>query len=110
MRNKTVSARAARRLVAACAAALLVLALAPGVALAADRAPAPSADSQVAPAVAGTDGPWGGLWSALADAWNDLGRLFAAESGGGSGGGEPTGGEGDPKCETDCGVDIDPNG
>lgn len=109
MLDKTDPARPVQRLVAACATALLVLALAPGVVLAAERSPAASPDGPVAPA-AGVDGLWGGLWGALTDAWNDLGRLFAAETGGGTSGSEPTGGDGEPKCEKDCGVDIDPNG
>lgn len=110
MPETTDTARPVHRLAAACATALLVLALAPGAVLAAERAPAASPDGPVAPAIAGADTPWRGLWSALTGAWNDLGRLFSADSGEGSSGNDPAGGDGTRKCETDCGVDIDPNG
>jgi hypothetical protein len=110
MPETTEPARPARRRAAACAAVLLVLALAPGVALAAERSPAASPDGPVAPAAAGADTPWSGLWGALTGAWNDLGRLFAADSGEDSPGNDPAGGDGTRKCGTDCGVDIDPNG
>ena len=113
MPETTKPARPVHRLTAAWAAALLVLSLAlvPGAVLAAERSPAASPHGPVAPAVAGADTPWGGLWGALTGAWNDLGRLFfAADSGEGSSGNDSTNGDGDRTCGTDCGVDIDPNG
>lgn len=108
MPKTTDPARPVRRLAAACVTALLVLvlALAPGVVLAAERSP----DGPPAPAIAGADTPWSGLWGALTGAWNDLGRLFSTASDDGSSGSDPAGGDGTRKCEMDCGVDIDPNG
>lgn len=110
MRKKTDAAAPAHRFVAACVAALLVLALAPGVVLAGDGRPAAEPSGPARPAASALTG-LDGLWGALAGAWDGLSRLFAADGAGESSGSSSTTG-GEPPCEPDCETppDIDPNG
>jgi hypothetical protein len=105
MSQKIDGGRRSHRLGAACAAVLVVLALAPGIALASD-APPDRTTPQAALWAAGFEG----LWSSVVDAWNGIEGLVVSRLGDDP---APTAGLTEPVCDPACAdrsMDLDPDG